>query len=109
MTEPEELDEDLFADLYEGDDVPTQSTQEPAVSATNQDPTPAQSYSAPPPDLGQPKTEDVVLNGTVASHVNTDRSDVDMNMNGISTGANQHATGYAEHDENYGPIIKEDG
>ncbi|KAL8690862.1 MAG: hypothetical protein Q9218_003793 [Villophora microphyllina] len=57
MTEPEELDEDLFADLYDADE-PAATTVPPAQSAPEPEPEPSEpaplAADAPPPnDIGQ--------------------------------------------------------
>ncbi|KAI4151010.1 MAG: hypothetical protein LQ340_003745 [Diploschistes diacapsis] len=70
MTEPEEIDEDLFADLYEGDE-PTKTTEsinplpekyaEPAAPPIA-DPEPFNESVMPdaPPDTGPPPDEEVI-------------------------------------------------
>ncbi|OCL15111.1 hypothetical protein AOQ84DRAFT_358313 [Glonium stellatum] len=113
MTEPEDLDEDLFADLYEGDEV---SSKPAPQSTTTIKPEPIPSdpvkQEAPEPiseaplDLTQNRSNG--MNGAT-----TKNEDNDVKMNGASWegSAGQHYDGGpVENDDNYGPIgIKEDG
>ncbi|KAF2495030.1 hypothetical protein BU16DRAFT_378457 [Lophium mytilinum] len=103
MAEPEELEDDLFADLYEGDDVPTQPTEASRA---------APEYTAPKEEEFEPVEEPMQdmshtngMNGTLMKV-----EDNDERMQG-GWDANQHYDGGpVENDDNYGPVgIKEDG
>lgn len=112
MTEPEDLDEDLFADLYEGDDVPSKPTQPP--TAIRPEPIPLDPLKSEAPEsipeasLESAQNRSNGMSGTAAKS-----EDDDVKMNGASWegSAGQHYDGGpVENDDNYGPIgIKEDG
>ncbi|KAL8806801.1 MAG: hypothetical protein Q9223_005640 [Gallowayella weberi] len=66
MTEPEELDEDLFADLYDADE-PTATATAAPVTQPKPDLEPAEPA---PPVLADPPTVDVKDEDTGGGHVN---------------------------------------
>ncbi|OCK76408.1 hypothetical protein K432DRAFT_306425 [Lepidopterella palustris CBS 459.81] len=112
MGEPEELDEDLFADLYEGDEVPSKPLQPPTTVKHEEISSDAINSEVPEPVL-EMSTEPSHnhSNGTNGAVVKGDDGDVKMKGNGWDSAPNQHYDGGpVENDDNYGPIgIKEDG
>ncbi|EON65564.1 hypothetical protein W97_04802 [Coniosporium apollinis CBS 100218] len=110
MTEPEEHDEDLFADLYEGDDTPAKPVQ-PAAPAAQPLVEPAEPVPSAPPAVKHeepPQPEEGTQNGQHDYYPKHEQSDV--HMNGGWGDGNAHHAGGGSYDDNYGPIgIKEDG
>ncbi|KAK0660276.1 putative RNA-binding protein [Lasiodiplodia hormozganensis] len=100
MAEPEELDEDLFADLYENDEAPSKPAQ-PAAPAAQAVP------SAPEP---APAAAPSVVEHQVSSHNGgvAGAGDGDVNMNGGDNHAGHHEQS-GGHEQPSGIGIKEDG
>ncbi|KAH7118736.1 RNA-binding protein [Dendryphion nanum] len=117
MADPEELDEDLFADLYEGDDTPAKPTQ-PALPATKiEEAVPARVPSQLPahiPSLSEQAPE-VAHGGEYAATGTPQTGAGDMVMDGSGWNSNgngdqSYDQGAGENEDNYGPInVKEDG
>ncbi|KAK4693506.1 hypothetical protein P7C71_g3903, partial [Lecanoromycetidae sp. Uapishka_2] len=113
MTEPEELEEDLFADLYDGDDAPAKPdppAQQEAAPEPTQIPAPIEYAPFPENDTQQPKTEsssDTVKHE--AMYGNGQSGDTGLAWNGGQGGpSNQYNDGAMNHEPP--PIgIKEDG
>ncbi|KAF1984331.1 RNA-binding domain-containing protein [Aulographum hederae CBS 113979] len=114
MAEPDELDEDLFADLYDGDDAPPTTT----VNV------------APPQPSATGPADDVVNDSFTPGAPQLKAENGDIPLMSMEDTAMQHADGqvapngqmntpwdgkqenndYADQDDNYGPVgIKEDG
>ncbi|KAF2011929.1 hypothetical protein BU24DRAFT_412477 [Aaosphaeria arxii CBS 175.79] len=119
MTEPEELDEDLFADLYEGDDTPAKPAQpaQPAPAAKPQEPEPVQ-----PEPVNAPTQQPVAQEVNVAdsrgweqpnaagNHGDANMGNGAWNGNGAGNGNQSFDQAAGDQDDNYGPInVKEDG
>ncbi|KAF2195864.1 hypothetical protein K469DRAFT_682104 [Zopfia rhizophila CBS 207.26] len=114
MTDPEELDEDLFADLmdsYEGDDVSSKPAQ-PAPAVRAEEPNPVKS------EVVEESMHDTVSNGAIGADSSApmrqgpgdDGGDMDMNGSAWNGNATQGYDHTAIDDDNYGPInVKEDG
>jgi len=103
MADPEELEDDLFADLYEGDDVPSKPA---APSSAPPEPAVSDIYQHHEP-VEETISESNGMNGNQIKH-----EEMDDRMQGGWDGAgNQHYDGGpVENDDNYGPVgIKEDG
>ncbi|KAF2478220.1 uncharacterized protein BDR25DRAFT_309018 [Lindgomyces ingoldianus] len=109
MTDPEELDEDLFADLYEGDEAPSKPTQSAPV-AKSELPEPAKAAEEPAPSTASNGVGGGD-NSAMKQEAASEGGDYDMNGGGWNANASQsydHAP--ADDDDNYGPInVKEDG
>ncbi|KAF2835112.1 RNA-binding domain-containing protein [Patellaria atrata CBS 101060] len=107
MTEPEELDEDLFADLYENDDNPPKPSQPPAAP----NPVPTELTPSVSDTASAVKHEAFDSSAPIQSDIKEDVSDMRMQDEGIGEG--NYGNGYVSQpvgEEDYGPIgIKEDG
>ncbi|KAF2083744.1 hypothetical protein K490DRAFT_60202 [Saccharata proteae CBS 121410] len=108
MAEPEALDEDLFADLYDGDEAPAKSAQ-PAAQPVKSEQTSSDAPAAPSAPV---KTEPM----SDAANGSNGNQDGDVQMNGNwknedhSNDYGNAAAATPNNDDNYGPIgIKEDG
>ncbi|KAF2272198.1 RNA-binding domain-containing protein [Westerdykella ornata] len=116
MTDPEELDEDLFADLYEGDDtVPTKPSQ-PAPTAQPEPPAVSSAPPADKPSLTTPTTGDGGENGRqyaqdgAALGESTNAAGTESHAAAPSHEGNNRPYTSVEQDDDYGPInVKEDG
>ncbi|KZF20091.1 hypothetical protein L228DRAFT_35427 [Xylona heveae TC161] len=108
MTEPEDLDEDLFADLYDGEDVPSKPTQqaprpiEPEPELPSTGPLPVnlahESKQEPvqPEQFGRPDDSEPSHSGQFEG-------------SGELGQAEASRAPAAEHPPSHGPGIKEDG
>ncbi|KAK8183694.1 uncharacterized protein BKA78DRAFT_299712 [Phyllosticta capitalensis] len=82
MAEPDELDEDLFADLYDNEDVQAKSTQ-PAAPAAQSEPVQEPSQPAQPPTPA----------------VNQEQQAADHDVSGSFAGAGDVGDSKMENDE----------
>lgn len=108
MADIDDHDEDLFADLYDGDDTPAKPTQAPAqvqpdIASSSANDAPAQSadYGENGGDEGSYQQAQAHAGGDVDMHASA------SNYNNGNQSYEHETT---EQDANYGPInVKEDG
>lgn len=108
MTEPEDLEEDLFADLYDADNTATHTAPsaepaeapEHAVTATPAEPTPSSAVHAAESTVPYPSTENHQISSGEGYQNGGGAQDAASGM---------HAVGSAVESEPQGTGIKEDG
>ncbi|KAF2147567.1 uncharacterized protein K452DRAFT_282572 [Aplosporella prunicola CBS 121167] len=111
MADHDELDEDLFADLYENDDSsnpkPAAQAAAPAAPAQPEPTAATEPVSAPAPVARDEQHQPAAQNG--GAHSAPHNGDVHMSGNVQNEAGHAHAAPET-NDDNYGPIgIKEDG
>ncbi|KAI9836822.1 MAG: hypothetical protein M1819_000987 [Sarea resinae] len=112
MTEPEDLDEDLFADLYDGDDsIPKPTAAQPETTEPEATPSGLTQNQAEAPN------EESQLEAPTEDQISGAHEDQQMYGNGSNEqaeatwdGGNTNDFGEGSGDQNaHGPGIKEDG
>lgn len=107
MTEPEDLEEDLFADLYEGDDAPAPTTLVPINPIPPHQSTTHQDSSAPQEE--EPNTAYVPPPFEAADNHQRYGNHAQNGAAGFSGGRGQDRDDVSMNNEPFGSGIKEDG
>ncbi|KAF2457460.1 hypothetical protein BDY21DRAFT_26565 [Lineolata rhizophorae] len=115
MTDPEDIEEDLFADLYDGDDSASKPATAPAPAAPEPSAPPTHSPSVPDAPIQHMDGFETPANGAGAASAPAFNGD-SMTQSSKRDTSWMQGQDYdpgkmaIEQDENYGPIgIKEDG
>ncbi|KAI9756014.1 MAG: H(+)-transporting V0 sector ATPase subunit d [Chaenotheca gracillima] len=117
MTEPEDLDEDLFADLYDGDEIPAKPSQQttapeeletspPAAPPTNFE---LQSFGTAQSSVNGSQRLDQFTGGDNAQHHVNGNNNLQANDASWEDPQSNQPGGANGDAEAHGPGIKEDG
>ncbi|EFQ98984.1 hypothetical protein MGYG_01994 [Nannizzia gypsea CBS 118893] len=107
MTEPEDLEEDLFADLYDADETPATSAPPATVQAQSQPPPSTKTEVVETPNSTQPT---VTQQLQPAQEHKLEQPPAQNGAQGTPTVADTSSGGHASNEpENQGTGIKEDG